>query len=406
MGDIMNEKDNIRNFTAEKEKAEKKSEHSNQNRGYSKILLILCSVFCVVLVAVYFLGGFDTLENVFGTADDGIYDSSVVGGDGFPMSFTSNDIKTVKSFSSRLFVLTEKLLTCVRSNGKVEYTKTFTFVEPELTVSDKYGLIYDRSSSKYLLFNSKGTVYEGTTEGDRYIITATVDGKGNIAFATKSDDSACRVYLVNKNGEILFIWSCAEEYVVKLDISSDAKEILCAALGAYNGEIYTKLYKHNIKNDKKQKEFIATGAACVDVCFYGKDKAIVTCLDKRILFNLNTDDGSAIESTYPSEGFLIDSDMNGYTAVISNKITSFENDEVILYDKNNSVVYKADVPDGVIDVEVIGKKVYCLTADSVIYLSDNGQVKKSVECEAKGNGFAVMDKKAYYYSLGTLRTGF
>lgn len=403
----MNEQDNIKEFSSEKtEAADKNTEAVKEKKGYSKILLVLCSVFCVVLVAVYFLGGFDTLGNAFNSGDESVKDSSVVGSDGFPVSFTSNDIKAVKSFSSRLFVLTEKILTCIRSNGEVVYTKTFTFVEPEITVSDKFGLIYDRASSKYLLFNSKGTVYEGTTEGDRHIVTATVDSKGNMAFATKSEDSACRVYLVDKNGNIMFIWSCAEEYAVRLDISSDAKELLCAALGAYNGEIYTKLYKLNIKDDKKQKEFVASGAACVDVSFYGKDKAIVTCLDKRILFNLNTDDGAAIESEYPTEAMLIDSDANGYTAVLCNKITSFESDEAILYDKNNSVVYKTDVPDGVIDIVVIGKKVYCLTADSVIYLSDNGEVKKTVECEAKGNGLAVMDKKAYYYSLGTLRTGF
>ena len=403
----MNEQDNVKKFSTEKkEAADENTEAVKEKKGYSKILLVLCSIFCVVLVAVYFLGGFDTLGNAFSSGNEDVYDSSVVGSDGFPVSFTSNDIKAVESFSSRLFVLTEKILTCIRSNGEVEYTKTFTFVEPEITVSDKFGLIYDRASSKYLLFNSKVTVYEGSPEGDRHIVTATVDSKGNMAFATKSEDSACRVYLVDKNGNIMFIWSCAEEYAVKLDISSDAKEILCAALGAYNGEIYTKLYKLNIKDDKKQKEYVASGTACVDVSFYGKDKAIVTCLDKRILFNLNTDDGAPVESEFPTEGMLIDSDSNGYTAVLCNKITSFENDEAILYDKNNSVIYKTDVPDGIIDMVVIGKKVYCLTADSVIYLTDNGEVKKTVECEAKGNGLAVMDKKAYYYSLGTLRTGF
>lgn len=398
----MSEKQNVKDFKTEKEKAEntKKSGKSN-----SKILVI-ASVLLLVFVAVYFVGALGNLKDALNGEDESVIDSSVIENEGFPVSFTSNDIITAKSFSSRIFVLTSKLLTSVKSSGEIDFTKAFTFVEPEMTVSEKYGLVYDRASSKYLLFNSKGTVYEGTTEGNRHIITAAVDSKGNCALVTKSDDSACRVYLVNKKGEILYIWSCAEEYVVALDISSDAKEILCGSIGTYNGDILTKIYKLDIESDSTVSSYTVYGSGCVDVSFYGKDKAIVTCLDKRVILDLRTEDGAPIESEYSSEALLADSDGNGYSAVVTNKISSFDSDEITLYDKNNSVIYKTDIPQGVIDVFVNGKKVYCLTDDSVLYLDSKGAINKTVECESKGEGMVISGKNAYYYTAGNLRTGF
>ncbi|MBQ8504287.1 MAG: hypothetical protein IJ491_08445 [Clostridia bacterium] len=398
----MNEKQNIKDFKKEKEKAES---IKNQGKKSSKILIgVFLAV--IVVIGVYFLTIVNNLSDLSQGTDGAGIDSSVVQGDGFPVSFTSNDIVTAESFSSRIFVLTGKMLTAIKSDGKIAFTETFTFVEPEMTVSEKYGLIYDRSSSKYIIFNSKGKVYEGTTDGDRHIITACIDNKGNCAIVTKSDDSACRVYLVNKSGEIRYIWSCAEEYVVALDISSDGKEILCGSIGAYNGDILTKLYKLDTNSSESEKSFTILGSGCVGVSFYGKDKAVVTCLDKRVVLDLRTEDGAPTQAEYSSEAVFIASDFSGYTAVLTNKINSFNTDEVTLYDKNNSVVFKTEVPQGVDDICVIGKKVFCLTGDSVLYLNSNGEIKNTAECESKGDGIVILNKKAYYYTAGSLRTGF
>lgn len=395
------EKENIKNFSEEKKKIEKE-----QKKSRSKILLALCAVIVVVFISLYFLGGLDAVTNSLSGGEDAILDSSVIGNDGFPVSFTSNDIITAKSFSSRIYVLTSKILTCVSSSGEVSYTENFTFVEPEMAVSEKYGIVYDRGSSKYLIFNKNGLVYEGDTEDNRHIITAVIDSKGNCAIATKSDNSACRVYLMNKKGEILYIWSCAEEYAVSLDISSDSKEILCGTIGAYNGEIYTKLYNLEIDKEEVTSQYTILGSGCTDVKFYGKEKAIVTCLDKRVILDLRTEDGSPIEVEYSGETRFIDCDSNGYAVVVTDKINSFAEDEITLYDKNNSVVYKSTFPGEVNDIVCIGKKVYCLTDDSVITLNSEGGIKNTFSCDIKGEGVAVMNNKPYFYTAGALKTGF
>lgn len=398
----MSKTQNIKDFEAEKEKINsmKKRSRTNSVRLVSVLIFI-----CIVFISLYFLGGTDNVLNNFDGDNENGIDSAVVGSEGFPLSFVSNDIITAKSFSSRLFVLTEKLLISVKSGGEIGFTKAFTFVKPELTVSEKYGLVYDRASPKFLLFNSKGTVYEGTTDGERHIITATVDNKGNCAIVTKSDNSACRVQLIDKSGEIIYIWSCAEEYVVSLDISTDGKELLCGSIGAYNGDIYTKLYKLDV-SENTEEHYNILGSGCVDVSFYGKDKALVTCLDKRVIMDLRTEDGSPTQAEYSGDALFIANDFNGYCAVVTDDISSFDTDEVTLYDKNNSVIFKSEVPQGVIDVFVSGKNVYCLTGDSVLYLNSSGEIKKTVPTETKGDGIVIQSSKAYYYTAGSLREGF
>lgn len=392
------EKENIKDFSQEKKKIEQK-----QKKPTSKILLVLCAVIVVVFISLYFLGGLDAVTSSLSLGEDVILDSSVIGKGGFPISFTNNDIINVKAFSSRLYVLTSKLLTCVSPSGEVEYTENFTFVEPKMAISERYGIVYDTGSSKYFIFDKKGEVYQGNTEDDRHIITAAIDSKGNCAIATKSDDSACRVYLLNKKGEILYIWSCAEEYAVALDISSDSKEILCGTLGAYNGEIYTKLYKLEIDKKEVISQYTVLGSGCVDVNFYGKEKAIVTCLDKRVIFDLRTEEGSPIEVEYSGETRFIDCDSNGYAVVVTDKINAFSEDEITLYDRNNSVVYKSIFPGEVNDILCIGKKVYCLTENSVILLNNEGGIKRTFACDTKGNGVVVMNGRPYYYTSGALK---
>lgn len=399
--DMNKEKDNIKNFSEEKKKTENKKKNSR-----SKVILALLAVIVVVFVSLYFLGGLDVVSGSLSGGEDVVLDSSVIGNDGFPVSFTNNDIITVKSFSSRLYVLTSKLLTCIRPSGEVAYTETFTFVEPEMAVSEKYGMVYDRGSSKYFIFNKNGLVYEGNTEDNRHIITASIDSKGNCAVATKSDDSACRVYLMNKKGRILYIWSCAEEYAVSLDISSDSKEILCGTIGAYNGEIYTKLYKLETDSDEVTSQYTILGSGCVDVKFYGKEKAIVSCLDKRVILHLRTEDGSPIEIEYSGETRFIDCDSNGYAVVVTDKINSFDEDEITLYDKNNSVIYKSTFSGEVNDIVCIGKKVFCLTDDSVVSLDSEGSIKNTFVCDVKGEGVTVMNNKPYFYTSGVVEAGF
>lgn len=318
---------------------------------------------------------------------------------GFPVTFSNNDIIRVESFSSKIFVLGKKILTCVSDSGKVKFNRIFTFTKPEMTVSDNYGLVYDRASSKYFIFNGKGVIYEGESENKKHIITARINNNGDVAFVTKSDDGACRVYLVDKKGEELYIWACAEEYGVSIDLSDDGREILCGAIGSENGEIYSVLYRLETYSDENAAEYRLDGSALVDVRLVGK-KAVVTTDKSRSVYTFRGSSAKDEHTDIPETATAFYSDKNGNTVIVSDKVGTISRKEIRVYNKNNDIIYVGFTDEEVVDVICRGKKVYLLT-DKAIYESESdGSFSAVGTKEISGEGLVICKSRLYYYSTG------
>ena len=113
--------------------------------------IIMLAVAAVVVVALVVFGFLRSdFHNAYSDGENGAESlfSSVVSSDGKGITFTGNDIITVKSFSGRMFVLTEKLLAAVDSDGEIRYTKVHNYKNPAIEVSDKYGILFNRNSSE------------------------------------------------------------------------------------------------------------------------------------------------------------------------------------------------------------------------------------------------------------------
>lgn len=318
---------------------------------------------------------------------------------GFPVTFSNNDISRVESFSSKIFVLGKKILTCVSDRGNVKYNYVFTFSKPDMTVSEKYGLVYDRASSKYFIFNEKGVIFEGETENKKHIITAKINNRGDVAFVTKSDDSACRVSLVDKKGKVLYIWACAEEYGVSIDLSEDSREILCGAIGSLEGQIYSKLYLLDTYSDEDVQEMTVNDGAVIDVALSGR-KAIATCNNSRTVFDVRRSGITEEKVLYPSNISNFACDKSGNTVVVNDKIGSFSTKEITVYNKNNVISYVGFIDEEVVDVICRGKKVYVLTDAAIYESSSDGTFSKVGTKEISGEGLVICKSRLYYHSTG------
>lgn len=386
----------------------KNNDKSKNNPGKKKAgIITVLSVLVIFLLTgiTYIFGGFEAIDYFLFYRHCTI-DATVISDGSFPVSFSGNDIVATEKISSKMFVLTKKLLTCISYKGRVLYTESFTFVEPDMKTGDKYGVVFDRGSAKYIIFDAYGIVYEGTTEDNRYIITADVDSKGNCVLATKSDDSACRVYMVDKNGETKYIWSCADEYAVCLDVSKDSKQIICGTIGAYSNEIYTKVYCLDVYSDSGVKDFKISGTGCVDVSSIDKNSVMVDCTDKRVLLNTDTADGSPVEVSFPGKAVLMSTDGNGNLAVVTERHNSFENGEITLYDSSNSVVFRCEAPEDVHKILCSKKKVYCLTDSKVITCNGQPEEDTVFECDVFGEGLIELRGKIYYHSTDRVKKAF
>ncbi|MBQ3137104.1 MAG: hypothetical protein IJB74_06455 [Clostridia bacterium] len=386
-------------------KPRKKKKKASSKQKQQSVRFVLIGV--VILTAVLIILG----ALVF-SADKVISDESVssensellstVSSDemGFPVTFSNNDIIRTESFSSKIFVLGKKILTCITDSGKIKYNHIFTFTNPEMTVSEKYGLVYDRASPKYLIFNSKGVIYEGESENGKHIIAADINNKGDVALVTKSDDSACRVSLTDKKGRVIYIWSCAEEYGVSVDLSEDGQEILCGVLGSENGTLYSKIYLLDIHSEDEAVGYKTEDSALIDVKLSGK-RAIVTFNNGRSVYTFRSSGVKEDHIPYSSDGVdMIYSDKNGNTAVASKKIGSFNTNEIYVYNKNNDIIYVGHTDEEIVDVICRGKKVYLLSDTAIYESSSDGTFEAVGTKEISGEGLVICKSRLYYYSTG------
>ena len=392
---------------------EKKSGKKFKKKSKKKklITLIVFPLVIAVLTGItYICGGFEAID-YFLFYRHRVIDQSVISDGSFPVNFSGGDIITAENISSKVAVLNKNLLTCVSYKGRVLYTENLSFVEPQMVTDGKYGVVFDRGSDGFLIFNAYGIVYRGTVEDGRSIITADVDSKGNVVFSTKSNDAACRVYMIDKYGEIKYIWSCAENYVVSMDIAKDSEKIVCGAIGAYDYEIFTDIYVLDIYSDAVVSQYRAENSACVEVMYVngGKDKIVLNCTDKRLVFDVNNDgvlDGHPSVTAFKGDIVLMDSDALGNTTVLTGRYNSQGTKELMLYDKDNNIVFSGNVEAEVISVLCAGNKVYCLTENSILTYNKDAEKNTEFSCEAFGEGLVELRGKIRYYSSKSIKNGF
>ncbi len=380
----------------------KKKKSKKQKQQSSKYILVGAVVLTAVLIilgALVFSADKVISDDTVSSENSELLSTVSENEMGFPVTFSNNDIIRVESFSSRIFVLSKKLLTCVSDRGAVRFNHIFTFTKPEMTVSENYGLVYDRASSKYFIFTEKGLIYEGETENKKHIITAKINNRGDVVLVTKSDDSACRVSLTDKKGKVLYIWACAEEYGVSVDLSEDSREILCGTIGSENGTVYSKLYLLETYSDSDVKEMTVKDNAVVDVKLMGR-KVIATCNNSRTVFTVRNSGITEEAVLYPSKIISFAGDKSGNTAVVTNKVGSFGTNEITVYNKNNDITYVGFTDEEIVDVICRGKKVYLLTGSAIYESSSDGTFEAVGTKEISGEGMVICKSRLYYYSTG------
>lgn len=357
------------------------------NNEKQKTLIVAVAALVVGLVAIFFLTNGFNVDSVYSQQENST---------SFPINFTSNDIIDVKSIDSRLFVLSKKLVTCVDSKGSTKFDIKFTFTDPEICVSEKYGIVYDRMSGRYLVFSPKGLVRETVVPGESSIYTAAVSNSGEVLVSTKSGDSASNLYFINKDGKKEFGWSCAEEYIVSLDF--DSKSVLCGSIGSYNGEIYTKIYLIDKKTQEVKREQTLSDSLLLDVTLNG-NKAIITCQNKRAVFDLNKDSEANIVN-FSSAVKHFAEDSKGNIALLSNISENSGDYSLSVFDKNNELVYSMGLDFSVSDVICEQQGVYILTDSRVVQIAKDGTNKGDLTFEKSNFGIVKAKRNIYCYNLG------
>ena len=320
---------------------------------------------------------------------------------GFPVSFSSKAIRSIKAVGAHIYVLTDESLSLVSPSGAYQLMHVIDYVEPVIEANGKYGLLFDRLTGKYLLFSNEKVLLEGESPNNMQILCGDVAADGSYLIVSKGEQSASLLTYYDKRGKILFQWSCAKDHVVTASIAENRREILCAALNASGGEIVSKLYLLDIYSNETLWEYKLKSVAAMDCGFLSGDKIYIMCADRRVVIDVKKSKPKPNVYEFPETLLAFDTDGE-HTAIVTPEFGAFDSYEVRLLSGSNKVSYEFVTNERVIDVRCAGKRTYLLTESHVLSVSPSG--KGSVVTPIAGGelGLDVLNGHVYHFTLGYL----
>lgn len=324
-------------------------------------------------------------------------------GKGFPLAFSSNDIADISEIGSGVCVVSNNMLFCVSSSGKMTLSQVLNYSEPVVKTCGNYGLVFDRMSGRFVVFNKKSVIYKGQSPDSQQIITVQISSNGSFAIASRSSKAASLLTFYDKKGNEKFQWACTKEHIVSLAISSDNRSIACAALTSESGEIQTEIYLLNIYSDETVWQHSLKDCAAVNVYFAsGSRKIGVLCSDSRLVLDSKASEPVISESKFSSKLLSSHSDRGGYSAVLTSKFGTFNGYELTSFAPDNSVNYTFDTEEKILGVFCAGKRSWLLTTNSIICVNSGGNASKIVSLDSSALGMCVSSGDIYSFSLNNL----
>lgn len=322
---------------------------------------------------------------------------------GFPLSFSGESILDVKEGGGGLYTLTKDAVYYVSTSGAYRNPLVHSYVEPVLKTNGKYALLFDRVTGKFQLGDEKKQVVAGQSENGQQITTADVTEHGEFLLAQKGGSYASLLTYYDKNGKILFSWECAKEYIVAVAVADNRKDLLCAAVSSRDGQMYTKLYLLNVKSDETLWETRLLRTAVTECGFAGGNNVFAVCGDRRLLVNTKKTEDAVQQTDFPASALLCRSDKKGNTAVVNQKLGSFDLYEITVYNKNNEPALQAETRLRPLSVFCRGKNAFVLTDSGVFRVTRGGKLREVCKLGETERGLVMVGSDAFHYSKNSLQ---
>ena len=316
----------------------------------------------------------------------------------YPISFSSNDIRTVDVMGKNSVVLTKKFVTAIDKRAGIVWEVPVVYGDPAVFTSDKYVVAFDRLSNKYAVITAKGEVSERKAQRTSQIYNACVTDKGEVLLSMKSDSSACLVSVIDKKGNEKFVWSCTEEYIVDMFLSSDSNTLYCAGISAAGGEIYTKVYCINMKNGE-EKSYTVPSESCVALNYISSEKFNVITNSGLYVFDGSKEEILLSSTKFSSKLLYYSVSSDGSIAAVTSSTANLSENILTVYTDKAHEKYRVSVQDGIEDIFLDKDTAYLLYSDCVI-AAEKGEIDDKLFFENKAVGVIKCAGKVYCYSLG------
>lgn len=334
----------------------------------------------------------DSIKNFFLTLSPG---------DGYPYKINSGSVEGMTVLNGNIFVLTDEKTLSLDTTAKQVKGTQHTFSNPIISKKGGKVVLFDQKGNRYRIENRTDTLYTGETPEDEKIITAALGKKGNLALATLSSSSVSKLTVLSSSyKKEEFVWNCASDSIVSVDLSDNGKYAVVSVIGARDGEIYSKVYIFDFDYAEPKAEFEYPGTAVIEVKFVANDN-IVVLGNNMVSFikNLKTKEDKNFDSDTLSNYAFSD---KGDLILVLSEHGSTNSQILTSYSSSFSKNFEEKYTSSVKSVFAADGKVSVLLEDKVIVYRSSGA--KFREFSADNTAISVMNvgNKTYVYAIGKI----
>lgn len=318
-------------------------------------------------------------------------------GEGYPYSLDTFSFQKADAIGAGALVVYNDSTVVLNASADELFTMQ---IKPDSRVITQNGraLIYGTASNEVII-QSKTEKLGSITE-DSAVVAAAVADNGSIAtsHASEKHQSILRVY--NSRFKNVFQWNCSQERIADISLSGNGRNLVVAAVGAENAEIYTRIIVFNIGDAEPKADIKFSGTMFFDVVYTASGKIIAVGDNRTVVLNKK---GETVDETVYSEDSVIAvcSDDSGNTVVCYEEFGGSKTG-IVRYSRSGKKTCSL-VVDGIPDcVAADGGRIAVASSNEIIVYSQNGKETKRMETENSVSQVIVSSGTVYAVEGGAI----
>jgi len=315
------------------------------------------------------------------------------GGDGYPYTVSSAQVKSLQSGSSDLVVLYDTGVRVLGSSAKEISDLQHNYSSPMMFTFGSRLLVADSFGTKFRVQTPSKLSYEMDFPFE--ILTADIAKNGYVVIASRTDAGSSMLTVLDGKRREVYKWRCAKEQIVCVDISDDGKYIVCGVVGAENGDVYSDVYLFDIRYEDAVRTVKFEGTSVVKVEML-KGKNFLVVGDNLVTFVNGKGDRKDVDVSLNSVSRCCVSE-NNITALLLSKYGSAYSKILKVYNASGKEISSVDIECSVKSMSIYGKHIALLSEGKLLSYNLYGKQigektidNDAVSCCIGSNGIYVL----------------
>ena len=322
-------------------------------------------------------------------------------GDGYPYEISEDGAIQTENIDSYLAVVESDRLVYLNSTAKEILKFEHNYTEPVLKTRNGRGLFYNRGSKDFVVTAKSELLYtqEDTSKVLKgQIITADIGHRGQLAFATWSDEGVSRVSVFDSSLREKFYYVFSTGRVVDLSVSKNGKFVCAAVIDAENAQLYSRIVVFDVTSSKPVVDKKIVGETAVDVEYISKREISVLTLSS--YFYIDSENGEISPGNISFENGIIEEysfDTESHESSLAISVYGGNSCEVKGFSSSGKEKFSNQV-DGVRKITRSDKYTAVLTDSKIYCYKDSGKLKSEISLPVNVDDIQLNGKKMYIFS--------